>query len=61
MNKIKAEIGMKVTVPKYNYNDKQSGKMKGTIIKVNKGYALVALDIGYKENFYYNDLHYIKE
>lgn len=61
MSKVKAEVGMKVTVPKYNYNGRQSGKMKGTIIKIDKRYALVELDIGYKENFYYNDLHYTKE
>lgn len=61
MSKIKAEIGMKVTVPKHNYNGRKCGRMKGIIVRINKKYALVKLDIGYKENFYYNDLHYVKE
>lgn len=53
MEKKKPKIGMKV-------KSNNKGKI-GTIIKLNKTYALVALDIGYKENFYYTDLKYIKE
>ena len=61
MSKVKAEKGMRVFVPKYNYNGRQNGRMKGTILETNNYYALIKLDTGYKENFYYNDLTYIKE
>lgn len=52
MGKLKAEIGMKVKTNKKG--------MIGTIIKLHKNYALILLDIGYKEVFYYKDLLYIK-
>lgn len=61
MSKVKAEIGMRVFVPKYNYNGRQNGKMKGTILNIEDRYALIKLDSGYKENFYFKDLKYIKE
>lgn len=53
MEKKKPQIGMKVRTNKKG--------MIGTIVKLNKNYALIALDIGYKESFYYKDLRYIKE
>ena len=34
MSKIKAEVGMRVLVPKYNYNGRRNGQMKGTIINM---------------------------
>lgn len=61
MNKVKLEKGLRVTVPKYNYNGRKSGKMRGTVIGIKGRYVLIQLDIGYKENFYFSDLHYIKE
>lgn len=61
MSKIKAEVGMRVFVPKYNYNGRRNGQMKGTIINMKDNYALIKLDTGYKENFYFNDLKYAKE
>lgn len=61
MSKVKAEIGMRVTVPKYNYNGRKNGQMKGTIINMKNSYALIELDSGYKENFFFKDLKYTKE
>lgn len=53
IKKVKPEIGMKVRTNKKG--------MIGTIIRLSKNYALIALDIGYRETFYYKDLRYIKE
>lgn len=61
MGKIKAEIGMKVFVPKYNYNGRRNGQIKGTIISMNNNYALIELESGYKESFFFSDLTYAKE
>lgn len=61
MSKIKAEIGMKVFVPKYNYNGRRNGRMKGTILEMKDKYALIELEKGYKENFFFSDLKYAKE
>ena len=60
MNKIKPEIGMKVIVPKFNYYNRKEDA-QGTIIGIKNNYALVELDAGYKENFYFKDLKYTKE
>ena len=61
MGKVKVEVGMRVFVPKYNYNGRRNGKMKGTILNIEDRYALIQLDSGYKENFYFKDLKYAKE
>lgn len=62
MEKIKANIGMRVCVPKYNhYKNKIISKSKGTIINIQKGHATVRLDKGYNETFFMKDLRYIKE
>ena len=55
MERKKPEIGMKVRTNKKG--------MTGTILKINEGkkYALIALDVGYKESFFYKDLRYLKE
>lgn len=53
MERKKPKIGMKVRTNKKG--------MTGTIIRIAKNYALIALDVGYNETFYYKDLKYIKD
>lgn len=61
MDRVKIEKGMRVSIPKYNYHGKLVGKSKGTVMNVEKTYAVVKLDAGYRESFYFRQLRYLKE
>lgn len=61
MGKVKIEKGMRVSIPKYNYHGKLMSKSKGTVLNIYNNYAVIMLDTGYKESFYFRELRYLKK